>query len=82
MTQIILLVVVTILIVTGTVALTVISRKIDAIHGLVNSRLSEMIVHVVATGRAEALLAALQSRLEGVEQGKREALEQITKDAK
>jgi hypothetical protein len=45
-------------------------RKLDGIHALVNSRLSDMIEHVVAAGKAEAVLAALQARLQGIEEGK------------
>ncbi len=48
------------------------SRRLDGIHALVNSRLSEMINHVVATGRAEAVLAALKAHQEGKEEGRTE----------
>jgi len=59
------------------VGMAILMVKIDGVHRLANSRLTELVSHVIATGKAEALLAALQSRVEGKQEGKAEALKEM-----
>jgi hypothetical protein len=48
----------------------VLDKKIDHQTGLVNSRMTELVAALVATGKAEVIAAALKAHTEGVNEEK------------